>query len=72
MSKIIYPEPWWVRLDMHLREGRWYGYGGLVPEFGYEKFGPKWGYEGVTRTASITWWRQRLEVSWHHPKRGDR
>jgi hypothetical protein len=57
---------WLLKLDMHLREGHWYGYGGLVPEFDYEKFGPKMALDEVSRTASITWWRQRIELSWTH------
>jgi len=45
--------------------GRWWGMGGLVPIFEYRRDGYR---AEVSRTASITWWRQRLELSWVQPK----
>lgn len=51
----------------HLRTcGRWYGFGGLFPIFLYERDNQYGGDPGIERTASITWLRQRLALSWRH------
>jgi len=58
------PERW----NRVMWSGRWYGMGGLVPIFEYQR--DDYATE-VSRTASITWWRQRFDASWTH-QRGSR
>lgn len=71
-QNVIYPrEPWWSRLSADLwYGGRWYGFGGLIPEFEYEKrVSPGMYRTSVVREASIVWWRQRLSLSWSRERR---
>ena len=51
----------------HLRScGRWYGFGGLLPIFLYEREDYHGGDPSIERTASIIWLRQRFALSWQH------
>jgi hypothetical protein len=49
-------------------DGQWWGWGGLLPTFNYEKWHGDAG-RSVTREVGVLWLRRRIEICYTGPRR---